>query len=184
MLLCLFITLQRCFPISLILACRYGTDNEQEVQRQRQQQQCAATAPTRIHPRDHCCSRYDPYDPWGVRQRHAIRSRTLKVSTELLEDILQGNSGTWLLLLLSEYNCQQVFTRAQLQHSQAPHRSTVRGYSPCLGQSQQAVPRHTAHWCAQTRCPRPHSNAAVTRFIGRVTIDGRNIRAQVTCPTP
>ncbi len=37
-----------------------------------------------------------------------IRSRTLKVSSELFEDILQGTAGTWLLLLLSEYNCQLV----------------------------------------------------------------------------
>jgi hypothetical protein len=37
--LCLSITPHRCCPISLSLACRYGTDNEQEVQRQRQQQQ-------------------------------------------------------------------------------------------------------------------------------------------------
>ena len=54
---------------------------------------------------------YDPHDPWGFRprfHRHTIRSRTLKVSSELFEDILQGNSGMWLLLLLSEYNCQQV----------------------------------------------------------------------------
>jgi hypothetical protein len=70
---------------------QYGTDNEQEVQQRQRQQQY-----------------YDPYDPWGSRlQRHSIRSRTLKLSTELFEDILQGNSGTWLLLLLSEYNCQQ-----------------------------------------------------------------------------
>jgi hypothetical protein len=54
----------------------------------------------------------DPYDPWGFRQRHLIRSRTLKISTELFEDILQGNAGMWLLLLLSEYNCQQVCMRS------------------------------------------------------------------------
>jgi DnaJ-class molecular chaperone len=65
---------------------QYGTASEQEVQqRQRQQQQ-----------------HYDPYDPWGFRQRHAIRSRTLKVSSDVFEDILQGNGGMWLLLLLSE----------------------------------------------------------------------------------
>ena len=63
---------------------QYGTDNEQEVQRQRHQQQ-----------------QYE-HDPWGFRQRHAIRSRTLKVSTDVFEDILQGNSGMWLLLLVSE----------------------------------------------------------------------------------
>ena len=65
---------------------QYGTDNEQEVQRQRHQQQ------------------HYEHDPWGFRQplRHAIRSRTLKVSTDVFEDILQGNSGMWLLLLVSE----------------------------------------------------------------------------------
>ena len=89
---------------------RYGTDNEQEVQqRQRQQQQQYAPRTLLFPPPTSRRRRYyDPYDPWGFRQRHAIKSRTLKVSTELFEDILQGSGGTWLLLLLSEYNCQQV----------------------------------------------------------------------------
>ena len=39
----------RTYAMSLSVACRYGTDNEQEVQRQRQQQQCAAPAPSLIH---------------------------------------------------------------------------------------------------------------------------------------
>jgi hypothetical protein len=104
---------------------------------------------------------HDPYDPFGFRvQRHSIRSRTLKISTELLEDILQGRSGTWLLLLLSEYQCPEcvniapIWDKASKQFhgivhtglSLLPPKLQVL-YSTCNDASRSSCHRWTRHSC-------------------------------------